>query len=166
MYHGPSVEVYLPWSFNISLSTYFNSYRPTNMSVSLYILLCYAKLYQSHAYLDRCYCHNTEQATNHLHLPLKRLESLLKTLSEGYQYWSIRDHSVYAPSQSEMALHCNTVSHWLGTEWTMMKIAGVDCIEHFGSVHDAVMTWKRFLYYSPFEVTGGFSWREASDVEF
>ena len=26
----------------------------------------------------------------------------------------IRDHSAYAPSQLETALHCNVVSHWLG----------------------------------------------------
>ena len=33
----------------------------------------------------------------------------------------IRDHFVYAPSQWEMALHCNTVSRWLGayTEWSI-----------------------------------------------
>ena len=32
-----------------------------------------------------------------------------------------RDHFVYAPSQREMALHCNTISHWLGTytEWSL-----------------------------------------------
>ena len=33
-----------------------------------------------------------------------------------------RDHSVYAPGQWEMALHCNAVSHWLDayTEWSLM----------------------------------------------
>ena len=32
-----------------------------------------------------------------------------------------RDHSVYAPSQWEMALHCNAISHWFGayTEWSL-----------------------------------------------
>ena len=36
-----------------------------------------------------------------------------------------RDHSVYPPSQWEMALHCNTVSHWLGayTEWSLHVIS-------------------------------------------
>ena len=31
------------------------------------------------------------------------------------------DHSVYAPSQWEIALQCNAISHWLGahTEWTL-----------------------------------------------
>ena len=32
-----------------------------------------------------------------------------------------RDHFVYAPSQWEMALQCNAISHWLGayTEWSL-----------------------------------------------
>ena len=30
------------------------------------------------------------------------------------QKWESKDHSVYAPSQSEMALQCNAMSHWLG----------------------------------------------------
>ena len=32
-----------------------------------------------------------------------------------------KDHSVYVPSQWEMALHCNAISHWLGayTEWSL-----------------------------------------------
>ena len=34
-----------------------------------------------------------------------------------------RVHSVYWHSQSHMALHCNTVSHWQGayTEWSMLR---------------------------------------------
>ena len=34
---------------------------------------------------------------------------------------SYRDHSVYAPSQWEMALQCNAISHWLSacTEWSL-----------------------------------------------
>ena len=32
-----------------------------------------------------------------------------------------RGHSVYVPSQWEMVLHCNTISHWLGaySEWSL-----------------------------------------------
>ena len=33
---------------------------------------------------------------------------------DGHQGWMFRDNSVYVPSQWEMALQCNTVSHWLG----------------------------------------------------
>ena len=35
-----------------------------------------------------------------------------------------RDHSVYAPSQWEMVLHCNAISHWLGTytEWSLDEV--------------------------------------------
>ena len=42
-----------------------------------------------------------------------------------------QDHSVYAPSQWEMALHCNAISHWLGayTEW---------------SLHEDKLSWKLF----------------------
>ena len=34
---------------------------------------------------------------------------------------SSRDYSVYAPSQWEMVLHCNAISHWLGayTGWSL-----------------------------------------------
>ena len=34
---------------------------------------------------------------------------------------SCRDYSVYAPSQWEMALHCNIISHWLSTyiKWSL-----------------------------------------------
>ena len=33
-----------------------------------------------------------------------------------------RDHFVYAPSQREKALHCNTISYWLGAykEWSLL----------------------------------------------
>ena len=50
---------------------------------------------------------------------------------EMASYWSVCtkalttsiDHSVYAPSQWETALHCNAVSHWLGvcTKWSLNK---------------------------------------------
>ena len=32
-----------------------------------------------------------------------------------------RDHSLYAPSQWEMTLHCNVISHWLGAymKWSL-----------------------------------------------
>ena len=32
-----------------------------------------------------------------------------------------RDHSVYAPNQWEMTLHCNVISHWLGAyrKWSL-----------------------------------------------
>ena len=35
----------------------------------------------------------------------------------------LRDHFVYAPSQWEMMLHCNIVSHWLGTytKWFLIS---------------------------------------------
>ena len=40
------------------------------------------------------------------------------------QLWlvSFRDHFVYAPSQCETTLHCNVVSHWLGTytKWSLI----------------------------------------------
>ena len=34
-----------------------------------------------------------------------------------------RDHSVHAPSQCKMTLHCNVVSYWLGacTKWSLTK---------------------------------------------
>ena len=35
-----------------------------------------------------------------------------------------RNHFVHAPSQWEMMLHCNVISHWLGayTKWSLMHI--------------------------------------------
>ena len=38
----------------------------------------------------------------------------------------IRDQSVHAPCQWEMALHCNSISHWLGsyTEWSLHNFSG------------------------------------------
>ena len=38
-----------------------------------------------------------------------------------YLFWGCKDYSVYAPSQWEMALQCNAISHWLGayTEWSL-----------------------------------------------
>ena len=35
-----------------------------------------------------------------------------------------RNHFMYAPSQWEMMLHCNVISHWLGayTKWSLMHI--------------------------------------------
>ena len=36
-----------------------------------------------------------------------------------------RDHFVYVPSQWETTLHCNVVSHWLGTytKWSLYMVA-------------------------------------------
>ena len=43
-----------------------------------------------------------------------------------------RDHFVYVPSQRDMALYCNAVSHWLGpyTEWSLWKHARLS-LKHF-----------------------------------
>ena len=62
-------------------------------------------------------------------------------------YWSFvmgntshtgRDHSVYAPGQWATALHCNAVSHWLGTyrEWLMQSRAAIGhrCPTHKGPI--------------------------------
>ena len=37
-----------------------------------------------------------------------------------------RDHSVHAPGQWEMTLHCSVVSHWLGayTKWSLQYFRG------------------------------------------
>ena len=45
---------------------------------------------------------------------------LFVTLCIWYCYG--RDHFVYVPSQWEMALHCNAISHWVGayTEWFLL----------------------------------------------
>ena len=38
-----------------------------------------------------------------------------------------RDQSWYAPSQWEMSLHCNDVSHWLGShlDWSLTLYAAI-----------------------------------------
>ena len=59
--------------------------------------------------------------------------SVILGLTEGMHYVRLSaiqqhqgsfDHSVYAPGQWEIALHCNTVSHWLGayTKWSLNHI--------------------------------------------
>ena len=48
----------------------------------------------------------------------------LKMSSVKWQlFCSSRDHFVYAPSQWQMTLHCNVVSHWLGayTKWSLFQ---------------------------------------------
>ena len=47
--------------------------------------------------------------------------SMIISLTYVICFIKFRDHSVYASSQWEMALHCNTISHWLGayTEWSL-----------------------------------------------
>ena len=47
---------------------------------------------------------------------------------------NLRDHYVYVPSQWEMALQCNPISHWLGTyiEWSLKPFF---FIIHCGSAH-------------------------------
>ena len=57
--------------------------------------------------------------------------------------WS-RDHSVYAPSQWEMALHCNAISHWLGayTRWSLLAYLKF-CRKHFQLyLHD-----RKLIYF-------------------
>ena len=41
--------------------------------------------------------------------------------------YCIRDNSVYVPSQWEMALHCNAISHWLGAyiEWSLLVCCSI-----------------------------------------
>ena len=43
-----------------------------------------------------------------------------------YSSTDIRDHFAYAPSQWEMMLHCNVISHWLGayTKWSLWYDTG------------------------------------------
>ena len=40
---------------------------------------------------------------------------------QTFVWWYLQGSDVYVPSQWEMVLHCNTVSHWLGahTEWSL-----------------------------------------------
>ena len=49
-----------------------------------------------------------------------------------------RDYSLYAPSQWEMALHCNAISHWLSayTEWSLN-----------------IQEWCHFVFVFPHNVT-------------
>ena len=44
-------------------------------------------------------------------------------------YEICRDHFVYAPSQWEIMLHCNVVSHWLGTctKWSLNMLYIWNC---------------------------------------
>ena len=41
----------------------------------------------------------------------------------SWQYDLLRDKSRYAPTQWEMLLHCNDISHWLGAylDWSLLK---------------------------------------------
>ena len=46
---------------------------------------------------------------------------LVVLVLDRYSHVTSRDHFVNAPSQWEMTLHCNLVSHWLGayTKWSL-----------------------------------------------
>ena len=70
-------------------------------------------------------------------------ESLLK--------WWTRDHSVYVPSQWEMVLHCNTISHWLGayTEWSLMIKISDDSRHHKASLSWGWLLTSEALWHSP-----------------
>ena len=52
--------------------------------------------------------------------PCHPLLWLLSCMVTYLQVKSLMDHFVYVPSQWEMMLHCNIISHWLGiyTKWT------------------------------------------------
>ena len=54
-----------------------------------------------------------------------------------------RDHSMYAPSQWEMALQCNAISHWLVTytEWSLMQYD----LAHF-TEHTLTMVFLYMIY--------------------
>ena len=39
--------------------------------------------------------------------------------------YRLTDHSVYVPSQWEMVLHCNAISHWLGTYTVWSVLSGL-----------------------------------------
>ena len=60
---------------------------------------------------------------------------------------NLRNHSVYAPSHWETALHCNVISHWLRpySEWFLKS-----SICKFHTFHDDIIKWKHFLRYWPF----------------
>ena len=84
----------------------------------------------------------------------------------------IMDQPVYAPSQWETTLHCNVVSHRLGsyTKWSFRITYnssinstndGIDCDAHpnrkphrwkwkINKHHDDVIKWKHFPRYWPF----------------
>ena len=49
----------------------------------------------------------------------------------------LRDHSVYAPSQWEMALQCNTISHWLGATQNDPCILGTRTLH----IHGLQQSW-------------------------
>ena len=64
-----------------------------------------------------------------------------------------RDHFVYAPSQCETALYCNTVSHWLGTytEWSLNQAASSSQIWRSIFPYSILCKKKKKLFISIYE---------------
>ena len=52
----------------------------------------------------------------------------------------VRDHCVYAPSQWEMALYCDTISHWLGA-YTMILVLNMYKTRTFWTKVKHAITW-------------------------
>ena len=57
--------------------------------------------------------------------------------------WRGRDHFAYAPSQLEMTLQCNIVSHWLGayTKWSLDRTSLLWECEPQNNKQDTVLGW-------------------------
>ena len=71
-------------------------------------------------------------------------------------YCTLRDHFVYAPSQWEATLHCNVVSHWLGTytkwslyPWYLIASKSPWCCEVCDGPNASDATWNNRGKYTP-----------------
>ena len=86
-------------------------------------------------------------------------------ISQDSHHVKRSDHFVYAPSQWETALQCNTVSHWLGafTKWSLqrLKLDWYYCINSLGGLD----TMHTFSEASPLVLTqGSHNWLPATDT--
>ena len=93
------------WKLNQNTTIFIEENQFENVAWKMSAILSQAQCCSR--YLDNCrsFC-----------LQLQCAKSGFNVLFRNFWIWSqgSRDHSVYVLSQWEMALHCNTISHWLG----------------------------------------------------
>ena len=74
--------------------------------------------------------------SRHRQYPLQNIDRIIFNIALAMDHWNLflviwwyhfnRGHFVYAPTQWEVTLQCNIVSHWLGayTEWSLFQWPG------------------------------------------
>ena len=110
---------YTEWSLHPKLLPFRRPHWRLSSSYNSNIFVCYFISGFPNP-IDFC----VSPRSKHLHLLWRGKQIGREMIQPRWQLMTSRDHFLYGPSQWEVTLHCNVISHWLGPymKWFLTRI--------------------------------------------